>query len=220
MLIFEHFESLFKKGIFSKKYLKNRCKKIWRFQGFSVYLQQFKNGLTMNYKEFTQIFLPQLASEYRDGTLPFHALVDVDLWRQVFPDFNAKPGQVQWYTVKLNAFQLNDEGENLLLTFTLPERREEKEAKFIGMRINNMAHTLRFYLLRRPSVVDEPWEIFQYNFDLKKEIFVRKMDSTDSLREFKNNIERLPDTDIVEESLFSFLKKKINPHNLLASTFS
>jgi len=174
----------------------------------------------MNYKEFTQIFLPQLASEYRDGALPFHALVDVDLWRQVFPDFNAVPGQVQWYTVKLNAFSLNDAEQTLLLTYSLPERREKEEAKFIGLRINNMTHSLNYYLLRRPSVVDEAWNLFQYNFTEKKEIFVQKIDCTDSLREFRNFIERLPNEEKTEESIFSLFKRKINPRSILTSTLT
>lgn len=174
----------------------------------------------MNYKEFSQIFLPQLASEYREGTLPFHALVDIDLWRRIFPDFNSEPGQVQWYNVKLNAFSLSDDENTLLLTFSLPERRDKEEAKFIGLRINNMAKTLTFYLLRRPSVVDEAWNLFQYNFTERKEIFVQKMESTDSLREFKNCIERLPNQDKDPDSLFSFIKKKINARNILNSAIS
>ena len=42
----------------------------------------------MNISEFTNIFLPQLLSQYIDGDLPFHALVDTDLWKQVFPETN------------------------------------------------------------------------------------------------------------------------------------
>lgn len=174
----------------------------------------------MNYSEFSHIFLPQLAKEYREGTLPFHALVDIDLWRQVFPDMNAKPGQVQWYTIKLNAYSLNDDNNSLLLTYSLPERREKEEAKFIGLRINNINRTLTYYILRRPSVVDEHWDLYQYNFAQQHEDFVQKIQTTDSLREFRNCIEHLSQTAQPGESLISLFKKHIDPRNILTMALS
>lgn len=161
----------------------------------------------MNYKEFTQTFLPSLAKEYREGNLPFHALIDFDLWRRVFPDQAAAPGQVQWYAVKLNAFCLNDEERTLLLTFSIPLLNRRDEVKFVGMRINNKQNTLTYYLLRRPRYNDELWDLFQYDFENNQEIFIQKNNGTDSLREFRNTIELLKNGDTEPVSLFDVIKK-------------
>lgn len=171
----------------------------------------------MNYTEFSDTFLPQLASDYLEGRLPFHALVDMDLWKRIFPDMNAAPGQVQWYNIKLTNFSLNDVENTLLITYSLPERRDKNEAKFIGMRINNMQQTLNFYLLRRPSNYDDLWNLFQYDFKNKQEIFIKKIEATDSLFEFKNCIERLPNSLQTShtESFFSYLKNRFDPRALI-----
>lgn len=181
---------------------------------FTTFAQNLQK-LIMTYDEFTTIFLPQLADHYQKGSLPFHALVDVDLWKRVFPDLNAAPNQVQWYNVKLEAFDLNDREGTLLLTYSLPIRFNKKEAKFIAMRIDNMSHTLSYYILRRPSSVNDYWDIFQYNFATGKEVYVNKLDSTDSLREFRNYLATLPADYVAEEETFiQVIKKQFNPRNL------
>jgi len=196
------------------------CRKVWRIETFLVHLQQTKNYFEMNYKEFSQIFLPQLAADYREGSLPFHALVDIDLWQKLFPDRNATPGQVQWYNVKLNAFDLNDEENSLLLTFSLPLYKVKEEAKFIGLRINNMQNSLTYYILRRPTYNDDPWNLYQYNFKENKEVFLQKIQSTDSLREFKYCIERLPNKESEQVSILDSIKNVFKGRNFLETALS
>lgn len=157
----------------------------------------------MTYREFTDEFLPTLAALYRmqEANFDLHSLVDLDLWQRVFP---CKPGvvdQIQWYAIKRDAFVLDDATGSLLITFSLPEPQHANDAKFAAMRINRGTHELQYYTLRRPTYIDDPWDINQYSFEKKKEVFAQKLQATDSLREFKSAISRLPNSEPQDRSI-------------------
>lgn len=157
----------------------------------------------MTYREFTDEFLPTLATLYRkqEANFGLHSLVDLDLWQRVFP---CKPGvadQIQWYAIRRNAFVLDDSVGSLLITFSLPEPQHTDDAKFVAMRIERGTHTLQYYTLRRPRYIDDPWDINQYSFEKQKEIFRQKLQATDSLREFKCAISRLPNSEPRDHSI-------------------
>ncbi len=142
----------------------------------------------MNISEFTDIFLPHLLSDYVDGDLPFHALVDTDLWKQVFPETNnttEAPG-ILWYQIQLNSFSLQD--GSLLLTYTLPEPSHVGQPKFAGIRINRESREAVYYVLYKPKFYDDQWDIMylplpQGKQKMKME-FKCKIDGTSSLRNF------------------------------------
>lgn len=146
----------------------------------------------MTYKEFSETFLLDLARSYRNGKIPFHALVDKDLWQRIFLDNETGIHSLRWYNIKINPYLLSDSESSLLIVFSIPIQNLSKETKFIGMRFNSNRSTILFYSLCRPHYVDEAWDIFQYDFERSEYTFVSKIHGTDSLREFRNNIERIP----------------------------
>ncbi len=142
--------------------------------------------------EFSTEFLPTLASSYLSGELGLHALVDFELWSKIFPNDPEHSGNCKWSNISFNAFQLNDDRQSLLLIYNIPQYNKPKEDKFVGIRIDNNNRQLLYYTLRRPKYNDEPWDICNYDFKSKKEIFLEKINGTDSLREFKQAIEKMP----------------------------
>ncbi len=163
----------------------------------------------MTYFEFTNHFLPQLAQLYLNKEIDFHALVDFDLWKKVFPDVPKADGSFYWNRISFNAFALNDPESSLLLVYNLPLQNTPKEAQFIGIRFNNNRTRLNMYVLRRPRFYDEFWDVFQYNFELGKEIFIEKLRGTNSLREFCADIQRLPFSSSNKPSLFDRIVTKV-----------
>lgn len=166
---------------------------------------------TMTYREFTDEFLPTLANLYRmqEANFDFHSLVDLDLWQRVFPSKLGVADQIQWYAIKRNAFVLDDTVGSLLITYSLPEPQHANDAKFAAMRIDRDTHKLQYYTLRRPAYIDDPWDINQYSFEKKKEIFAQKLQATDSLREFKCAISRLPISEPKDRSFKDFFTQTI-----------
>lgn len=145
----------------------------------------------MTYKDFTDKFLLKLARFYRSGEVSLHGLVDIDLWKKVFPDNDAKHGDILWSNVSFNAFTLDDEENSLLIVYSIPQENEVGRAKFIAMRFDNKRHSLLYYTLRRPKYYDDAWDIFQYDFSSGKNYYIQKIGGTDSLREFKASIEKI-----------------------------
>lgn len=149
----------------------------------------------MNISEFTDIFLPNLLASYIDGELPFHSLVDTELWKQIFPETlnaNGKPG-ILWYQIQLNSFALQD--GTLLLTFTLPEPSQVNCPKFAGIRLNRQTNEAVYYVLYKPKFYDDQWDIFylplpQGRQKMKME-FKCKIDGTSSLRNFVFTVQQL-----------------------------
>lgn len=149
----------------------------------------------MNISEFTDIFLPHLLAEHIAGELPFHALVDTDLWKQVFPEtnnVNEKPG-ILWYQIQLNSFSLQD--GTLLLTYTLPEPSQVGQPKFAGIRLNRATNEAVYYVLYKPKFYDDQWDIMylplpQGQQKMKME-FKCKIDGTSSLRNFVFTVQQL-----------------------------
>lgn len=140
----------------------------------------------MTIKEFSDEFLPYLAASFRRGEMEFHSLVDIDTWKKVFPDTWEFPHDFVWHQIKLNSFVLDD-GSGLIV-FSLPEPLYSGAKKFIGLRFNNNNRDLLYYVLTRPKIYDDPWEIQQYSFGQKKFVFDFMIDGTSSLRDFKNTI--------------------------------
>ena len=143
----------------------------------------------MNYTDFSNIFLRELARSYRSGQIGLMGLVDFSLWEKVMPADESETSRFSWKKITFNAFQLADKENSLLLIYNVPIQFIPHEAKFVGIRINK-EHDLVYYTLRRPKYNDEAWDIFVLDFKKGKEVFLDKIHGTDSLREFKNSIER------------------------------
>lgn len=146
----------------------------------------------MTYQEFSDKFLVTLASAYRNGTLDLHALIDFNLWKRVFPEEYGNHLRVQWNKISFNAFTLSDSTNSLLLVYKIPEAFKHREAGFIGIRLDNNRKDLYYYSLRHPQYHDEPWMIYQYDFKKSQNIFIEDIHGTNSMREFKASIERMP----------------------------
>ena len=145
----------------------------------------------MTYTEFTDYFLPTLAISYRSGKFNFHALVDFDLWKKVFPDEGNRNDEVQWSEISFNAFTLNDKEKSLFVVFAMPERIVPNEAKFVGFRLDNNRKRIACYSLRRPKYHDDPWKVFLYDYKDKKNFFITELMGTHSMREFINAVEKI-----------------------------
>lgn len=160
----------------------------------------------MTISEYTDTFLPQIASLYVEGAMPLHALVDLDLWRQVFPDSAPTSAQqFHWYEVSLTCNPLQD--GTLLLSYTLPEPLAKGEAKYAAIRINPCARDARravVYTLRKPASIYDEWDIHylplpnqQGKLDVK---FRCKIEGTDSLRNFVFAVQQIPFLDAEYDS--------------------
>jgi len=145
----------------------------------------------MNYQDFTNIFIPNLARLYRDKKIALHALVDFSTWSQVLPEPDELTNDFQWKKISFNAFTLDDEEKSLFIVYSIPLFNQKKEAEFIGIRLNNNRDKLILYSLRRPKYHDDPWDINQYDFDKGDEVFLDKIKGTDSMREFMNAIQQM-----------------------------
>ncbi|MBE6330980.1 MAG: hypothetical protein K6E73_11715 [Bacteroidales bacterium] len=146
----------------------------------------------MTYSDFTNIFLPKLACAYRDGQIKFHALVDFDLWKKIFPDESHGNFDVQWSAISFNAYVLNDEEKSLLIVFSIPLFKIKREAKFVAFRLDNKRKRIVCYYLRRPQYHDDYWKIYLYDMKMRKEYFITDLSDTDSMRVFIKDITDLP----------------------------
>ena len=140
----------------------------------------------MTIREFSDDFLPTLTYKYKKGELELHALVDMETWRQVFPDNREAKHDFLWYQIKLNSFALKD-GTGLIV-YSLPEPNKADERKFIGIRFDNKTRESNYYVLVRPRFYDSTWEIQQYSFANHKYVFDYMINGTHSLRDFVNTI--------------------------------
>lgn len=145
----------------------------------------------MTLHEFIYTFLPQLVNLFQQGQLPFHSLVDFELWQRIYPNYRQLERQeFSWNAISLNAFQLPD--QTILLVYTLPEPMKFKETKFIGIRIDRKVQKAVYYLLQRPQFYDDQWDIFTLpNLNENKQ-YIQKIIGTWSLRDFVHTIETLP----------------------------
>ncbi len=143
----------------------------------------------MTYQDFTNTFIPNLARMYRNKKISLHGLVDFNLWSQILPEPEEMSNDLQWRKINFNAFVLDDEEKSLLIVYSMPLFNQKKEAEFIGIRLNNNRDKLILYSLRRPKYHDDAWDICQYDFDKKDEVFLDKIKGTDSMREFINAIQ-------------------------------
>ena len=151
----------------------------------------------MTIKEFTDVFLPNLALQYAEGDMPLHALVDMELWKRLFPD-QSQPhrpdtaiddDQFHWYQIQLACHRLQD--ETMLLTYTLPQPLLKGEPKFVGIRFmtgQDEGRRVVLYTLRKPNSIYDAWDINyvplpnrQHRTEQK---FHCKIEGTDSLRNF------------------------------------
>lgn len=158
----------------------------------------------MTITEFAFRFLPQLVNRYRMGDLPFHALVDFDLWKQIFPDQTGLVDQtnLKWYTVQLCAHCMTD--DTLLLSFTFPQPTRVGEPKIAGIRLDRTQQTAEYYVLTKPRHYDDDWDIVTPLVDNDtastgdskttdaKPTFRCKILGTDSLRNFVNSVQQRP----------------------------
>jgi len=161
----------------------------------------------MTYTDFSNIFLRELTLSYRLGKIPFHGLIDFELWKKVSPADDLLPNTFSWSKISFNAFKLKDGQDSLLIIYNIPLMYKPKEAEFVGIRFNNNRKKVLYYTLRRPKYNDDAWDIYSYDFEAKTDIFLEKIQGTDSLREFKNAIERIDFRD--KPTTFEKLRSKI-----------
>lgn len=154
----------------------------------------------MNITEFTQTFLPHLLRDYVSRQAELHSLVDVELWKMVFPDrpdLTRLDGSFLWYQIRLNGFELKD--HTLLLTYTLPTPLAKGQPKFAAIRIDRSLRQAHYYLLLKPQRIDDQWDIFWIPFpkaaEKMKLEFLCKIDGTDSLRNFVLTVQHQGFTD-------------------------
>lgn len=162
----------------------------------------------MDILSFTDDFLPRLVARYVDGKLPLHAMLDIDLWRQLFPD-DGQAEQFHWYQISITSNPLQD--GTLLLTFILPEPTTARAPKFAAIRIPADHVTSRsaiLYILRKPASIFDQWDIYQTAFTPIQEDeaeqgtkaearryearFCCKIQDTDSLRNFVFTVQQNP----------------------------
>ncbi len=168
----------------------------------------------MNISEFTDIFLPNLLAEHIDGKLPFHALVDKDIWKQVFPESKnaTEKAEILWYQIDLNYHILQD--NTLLITYSLPEPSKPNLPKFAGIRLDRKNNQAIYYALYKPKFYDDQWDIFylplpQGREKMKME-FKCKIDGTSSLRNFVPTVQQLKfDSEDYGTTLMSLFKRRL-----------
>ena len=170
----------------------------------------------MTKNEFTKVFLPHIIAEYIKGTLPFHALVDLDTWKKVFPDDElTQKNQIQWHEVVLTCNPLVD--GTLLLSFILPRPRNYEEIEYAAIRLNPAEHAVRravYYVLSKPPRVDDPWDILYLplsqeseSFELK---FKKKIRGSDNLCNFVHDVQQIDfNDDSYNWSFIDGLKKYV-----------
>jgi len=152
----------------------------------------------MNISEFTNIFLPHLTSLYVDGLLPLHGLIDIDTWRRVFPDKDVRAcNNIKWYQVKITCNPLQD--GSMLFTFILPQPSQKGQAKYAAIRLKQQGPgetCATYYTLCKPASIDDDWDLFYLALPVgrqKKEMkFCRKIEGTDSLRNFVLTVQQTP----------------------------
>lgn len=165
-----------------------------------LFLQPKTNQQTnnMQFEDFTNIFLPHLIQEYVDGNLPLHALVDLDTWKKVFPeDYSPEKTQFHWYQVSFTCNQLKD--GSILLTYILPLPELARQPHFAAIRLNlnnRSDNHVVYYVLRKPQNVDDQWDIHYLPFPENKgklELkFRRKIEGTNSVRNFVYSVQQIP----------------------------
>ena len=151
----------------------------------------------MDTNQFTNIFLPRLVFEYVRGTMPLHALVDLDLWRKVFPyKGNKRNPQLNLNLVEFCCQALPD--RTLLFTFVLPQPKKPEDAKFAVIRLKPEEHTVRravYYTLSKPQSDEDPWDICHLPLPLganKMELkFKQKASGGDDLCNFIRDVQQI-----------------------------
>lgn len=189
-----------KASFLPKNFLKKSDQNIWKFHQntLSLHPQISRFSFVMNIQEFSDIFLPHLVILYVDGQLPLHGLVDIDTWRRVFPETEDGPAdQIHWYQITITCNHLQD--GSLLFSFILPQPQQRGQAKFAAIRLKPQAAgetCATYYTLCKPVSIDDDWDIFYLALPVgrqKKELkFCRKVEGTDSLRNFVLTVQQTP----------------------------
>ena len=151
----------------------------------------------MDTNQFSKIFLPRLVFEYVRGTMPFHALVDLDLWTKVFPNpVHKRSTQIRLSQVSFFCQILSD--RTLLIIFILPQPKKYGEVKFAAIRLNPEEHVERravYYVLTKPQSADDSWDISYLPLPLgedKMELkFKKKASAADDLCNFINDVQQI-----------------------------
>ena len=155
----------------------------------------------MDTTEFSKIFIPNIVFEYLRGTLPPHALVDIDAWEKVYPDQKHKRGnQIHWHLVEFTCNALQD--RTLLLTFILPQPKKYGEVKYVAIRLKPEEHDEKravIYILTKPQEPDDKWDISYLPLPLgadKMEFkFKQKISGADDLRNFVFDVQQIDFSD-------------------------
>lgn len=157
----------------------------------------------MTVLEFTDTLLPQLLQYYIEGEIPFHGLVDLDLWRQLFPDAHdaaaastpTAADQFAWHNVRIAGHPLPD--GTLLITYTLPQPEAKGEPKYVAIRIDR-CHAERqavLYTLRRPAGPRDLWDVHYLPLpnaqQLTEQRFRCKVEGADTLRNLVLTVQQL-----------------------------
>ena len=151
----------------------------------------------MDITQFSKIFLPRLVLEYVKNRMPFHALVDFDLWMKVFPEpVHKRSTQIRWSQVQFTCHPLPD--RTLLFIFILPQPKKYGEVKFAAIRLNPEEHVERravYYVLTKPQSADDPWDISYLPLPLgedKMELkFKQKASGADDMCNFTSDVQQI-----------------------------
>ena len=155
----------------------------------------------MTVSDFTDKFIPELAALYAEGELPLHALVDFDLWKQMFrqPGYNDGADLLNWYQVSFTCNPLQD--GTVMLSFVLPEPLFRQQAKFAAIRLKlrdanaDAMHHVVYYTLRKPDHTYDQWDVSYLSLPAGRQKkmqqeFLCKLDGPDTLRNFVYTVQR------------------------------
>ncbi len=147
--------------------------------------------------QFSKIFLPRLVFEYVRGTMPLHALVDIDTWKKVFPDQGHKrSNHILWNQIEIFCQALPD--RTLLIIFKLPQPKKYEEVKYAAIRLNPEVHDEKsavYYVLSKPQSSEDLWDISYLPLPLgedKMELkFKQKASGADDLCNFIYDVQQI-----------------------------
>lgn len=128
--------------------------------------------------------------------MPFHALVDLDLWTKVFPDpVHKRSTQIRLSQIQFSSKILPD--RTFLIIFILPQPKKPGDAKFAAIRLNLEEHDERravYYILTQPQSSDDPWDISYLPLPLgadKMEVKFKQKASGDDMRNFIRDVQQI-----------------------------
>lgn len=164
--------------------------------------------------EFTQTFLPHLVELYVDGKLPLHGLVDIELWKRIYPEqLDSNLQKLHWDQIGFTCHKENN--GILLITFMLPKPTCPGEALYLSIRLRPQARDTRravIYTLRQPANRQDAWDIYYLPLPNKQgkleQKYRVKLEGEVSLRNYVKAVQQIAfDDDQYDDTIFGRLRK-------------